>query len=252
MPLPTMTGMIERRLLINYRVQPDVLARFLPEPFRAQLVGGLGVAGICLIRLGDLRPSGLPSFTGLTSENAAHRVAVEWDGPDGPLAGVYIPRRDSSSRVTALVGGRLFPGAHHRARFWVEEGGGDYAVGFESLDGTGGVEVRATITSAMPAGSVFASVPDASAFFEAAPLGYSATRRPGELDGVELACTGWRVEPLAVSHVRSSFFEDETLFPPGTAELDSGLLMSDLPAVWKARQTLRATPIAAARDPSTP
>jgi len=247
-----MVGTIERRLLINYRVQPHVLARFLPSPFRPQLVGGLGVAGICLIRLGDLRPSGLPSFTGLTSENAAHRVAVEWDGPDGPLAGVYIPRRDSSSRVTALVGGRLFPGAHHRARFWVEEGGGDYAVGFESLDGTGGVEVRTTITSAMPAGSVFASVPEASAFFEAAPLGYSATRRPGELDGVELACTGWRVEPLAVSHVRSSFFEDETLFPPGTAELDSGLLMSDLPAVWKARQTLRATPIAAARDPSTP
>jgi len=247
-----MVGTIERRLLINYRVQPHVLVRFLPEPFRPQLVGGLGVAGICLIRLGDLRPSGLPSFTGLTSENAAHRVAVEWDGPDGPLAGVYIPRRDSSSRVTALVGGRLFPGAHHRARFWVEEGGGDYAVGFESLDGTGGVEVRATITSAMPAGSVFASVPDASAFFEAAPLGYSATRRPGELDGVELTCTGWRVEPLVVIHVRSSFFEDETLFPPGTAELDSGLLMSDLPAVWKARQTLRATPIAAARDPSTP
>lgn len=243
MPLPTMVGTIERRLLINYRVHPDVLARFLPEPFRPQLVGGLGVAGICLIRLRGLRPAGLPSITGVTSENAAHRVAVEWDGPHGPHAGVYIPRRDSSSRLTALVGGRLFPGAHHRARFSVDERGGRYAVGFESLDGTGGVEVRATITSAMPAGSLFASVPDASAFFEAAPLGYSATGRPGEFDGVELACTGWRVEPLTVSHVRSSFFEDETVFPPGTAHLDSGLLMSDLPAVWKARQRLTASTI---------
>ncbi len=179
MPLPTMVGMIERRLLINYRVEPDVLARLLPEPFRPVLVGALGVAGICLIRLGDLRPAGLPSIAGVTSENAAHRVAVEWDGPHGPLTGVYIPRRDSSSRLTAVVGGRLFPGAHRRARFSAEEGGGQYAVGFESLDGTGCVEVRAEIATDMPADSIFASVSEASAFFEDAPLGYSATRRPG-------------------------------------------------------------------------
>jgi len=48
-------------------------------PFRPQLVHGWAVAGICLIRLGRLRPSRVPSAVGLRSENAAHRIAVEWD-----------------------------------------------------------------------------------------------------------------------------------------------------------------------------
>jgi len=236
MALPAVVGTIERRLLVNYRVEPDAVARFLPDPFRPQLVNGVGVAGICLIRLGHLRPVGLPAIAGVTNENAAHRVAVEWDSPDGPRKGVYIPRRDSSSRLTALVGGRLFPGRHHRARFSVEETGGRYEVGFESLDGTGEAEVSAHVASAVMAGSVFATLSEASAFFEDAPIGYSATRRPGQFDGVELSCSDWRVEPLVVSHVRSSFFEDAGLFPPGTAELDSGLVMSGIPAVWKAHR----------------
>ncbi len=122
MSIPAMVGTIERRLLINYRVDPDVLAQVVPEPFRPHLVNGVGLAGICLIRLGHLRPSGFPSWAGVTSENAAHRVAVKWDGPHGPEYGVYIPRRDTSSHLSALVGGRLFPGEHHRSHFSVTGG----------------------------------------------------------------------------------------------------------------------------------
>src|SRR5579862_8383869 len=107
--VPVIVGTIQRRLLINYRVDPEALESFLPSPFRPQLVDGIGMAGICLIRLGHLRPAGLPHRLGVTTENAAHRIAVEWDGPDGPVSGVYIPRRDTSSQLTALLGGRLFP-----------------------------------------------------------------------------------------------------------------------------------------------
>ena len=52
------------------------MIRHLPRP---QLVEGRAVAGICLIRLGSLRPKGLPASLGVTTENAAHRIAVEWD-----------------------------------------------------------------------------------------------------------------------------------------------------------------------------
>lgn len=34
MRLPTVAGTIERRLLINYRVDPDAVATLLPAPFR--------------------------------------------------------------------------------------------------------------------------------------------------------------------------------------------------------------------------
>src|SRR5918994_3377976 len=130
-------ALVERRLLVNYRVDPDVAARLVPTPFRPQLVRGWAVAGVCLIRLGRLRPPGLPGVVGLRSENAAHRFAVEWDGErDGHTTGVYIPRRDTATWLNATAGGRLFPGEHHRARFTVDERGSRLRVAFTSADGT--------------------------------------------------------------------------------------------------------------------
>ena len=238
--LPTMVGTIDRRLLINYRVDADVLARALPEPFRPQLLHGLGLAGVCLIRLSQLRPAGCPAFLGVTTENAAHRVAVEWDGPEGHQRGVYIPRRDTSSRLTTLIGGRFFPGEHHRAAFQVHESDDQYEVAFTSVDGTASVTVNGHVTSDLPAGSIFQTLAEASGFFQDAPLGYSVTHRPGQYDGVELRCATWRVEPLQVTHARSTFFEDTTIFPAGSAVLDSGLLMRGIPATWLAAESLSA------------
>jgi hypothetical protein len=51
MRLPVIRGVIDRRILVNYRVAPEVLAKTLPPPFRPKLYNGHGVAGICLIRL---------------------------------------------------------------------------------------------------------------------------------------------------------------------------------------------------------
>jgi Uncharacterized conserved protein (COG2071) len=107
--LPQIEGRIERQLLVNYRVDPEAIARVLPEPFRPQLVGDAAIAGICLIRLGDMRPLRFPRWMGLTSENAAHRVAVEWDTATDRQTGVYIPRRDSDSWVNIALGGRIYP-----------------------------------------------------------------------------------------------------------------------------------------------
>ena len=77
MQIPVIRGLIDRRILVNYRVQPDVLVRLLPVPFRPKLVNGSGMAGVCLIRLKHVRPKFMPAFLGLSSENAAHRIAVE-------------------------------------------------------------------------------------------------------------------------------------------------------------------------------
>src|SRR6185436_17025543 len=79
MRIPTVRGLSKRRILVNYRVDPAVLTPLLPMPFRPKIVRGFGMAGICLIRLKGLRPAGLPAWLGISSENAAHRVAVEWD-----------------------------------------------------------------------------------------------------------------------------------------------------------------------------
>jgi hypothetical protein len=45
MKLPVIEGVIERRILANYRVRPDMLAGRLPAPFRRSWSVDWGVAG---------------------------------------------------------------------------------------------------------------------------------------------------------------------------------------------------------------
>lgn len=238
MRIPVLRGLIDRRILVNYRVDPAVLGRLVPPPFRPQLVGGHGVAGICLIRLKQVRPRWLPSWCGVGSENAAHRIAVEWEDDGRTRQGVYIPRRDTSSRLNTLAGGRLFPGVHHHARFRVAESRDRLEVALAADDRRTRLFIAARVTNDWPSGSVFASLDEASAFFQNGALGYSVTRRPGVFDGLELRTLAWRMQPLAVEHVESSFFDSPALFPPGSARFDSALLMRDLEHEWHGRGCL--------------
>lgn len=224
---------IQRRILVNYRVDPDVLAALLPKPFRPATVDGFGIAGMCLIRLGDIRPASLPARFGVTTENAAHRVAVRWDTADGPITGVYIPRRDTSSRLAARFGRRMFPVRQHHARFRVQESPGRFFVQVASDDGEVVVQVAARTTDAMPLGSVFDSLEAASAFFRGAPVSYAATPSRGVFDGVALGTDEWRIEPLALDEARSSLFDDGSRFPAGSAEVDSAFLMGGLATTWQ-------------------
>jgi uncharacterized protein YqjF (DUF2071 family) len=109
MRIPVVRGVIDRRILVNYHVDPGVLAPLLPAPFRPKVHHGVGMVGICLIRLKNVRPTFLPSWLGISSENAALRTAVEWDDRGAIREGVYVRRRDTNSWLNSLAGGRLFP-----------------------------------------------------------------------------------------------------------------------------------------------
>jgi hypothetical protein len=238
MKIPVIRGVIDRRILVNYHVDQGVLARTLPAPFRPKLVRGLGLVGICLIRLKKVRPTFWPSWLGISSENAAHRTAVKWDDGGTVREGVYVRRRDTSSWLNALAGGRLFPGIHHHGRFTVEESADRWHVALRSDDGVTSMSVRGRPADRLPDSSVFRSVEEASAFFEAGSLGYSATADPSRFQGLELRCLAWRVEPLEVEEVRSSFFEDVSLFPPGSIQFDCALLMRGIEHEWHGKADL--------------
>lgn len=107
--LPQIEGIIRRRLLVNFRVEPEVIQRQLPARFRPKLHAGSAVAGVCLIRLEEIRPAGFPGLLGVSSENAAHRIAVVWEENGEPREGVYIPRRDSGSVTIGWPGAGSFP-----------------------------------------------------------------------------------------------------------------------------------------------
>lgn len=239
--VPVIRGLIKRRLLINFRVDPAVMKRQLPPRFAPKLQDGHAVAGICLIRLEDIRPRRLPAALGVSSENAAHRVAVTWTDDAGrPAEGVFIPRRDTGSALNALAGGRLFPGEHHRSRFEVKDEGGRIDLEMRSRDGAVTVRVKARAAKALPPVSCFRSLEQASGFFQGGALGYSVTGEPGRLDGIELRTDRWNIEPLEVEEAYSSWFLDESRFPKGSVVFDCGLVMRDTGHEWHATEDLYA------------
>lgn len=238
MRIPVVRGVIDRRILVNYRVEPDVLARHLPAPFRPKLHRGRAMAGICLIRLQRVRPKVLPAWLSISSENAAHRIAVEWDEGGRVREGVYVRRRDTDSWLHAIAGGRVFPGLHSHARFVVEESESHFEVMLRSDDGETSLCVVGDVAVDLPATSHFASLAEASAFFQAGSLGYSATTDARTFQGLELRCDRWHVEPLSVASVQSSFFDDRAKFPPGSIEFDCALLMRGIEHEWHGRSDL--------------
>jgi Uncharacterized conserved protein (COG2071) len=229
MKIPVLDGIIDRRILINFTVDPKIVQKIIPAPFKVKMYKGKAIIGICLIRLKKVKPKFLPNIVTLSSENGAHRIAVEWM-EDGVLKeGVYVPRRDTSSYFNSLVGGRLFPGKHYHAKFTVQEENHNYAISFKSSDDTT-ISIDATKATQFSENSIFESLENASQFFEAGSVGYSP--KGNQYQGLQLKTFNWFMQPLLVHQVQSSFFENETIFPKGSVQFDNALLMTKIKHEW--------------------
>ena len=230
MRIPTIHGYIDRRILINFTADPKTVEQIIPYPFRPKIYKDKAIVGICLIRLKNIKPKGLPDFIGVSSENGAHRIAVEWDEDNKTKSGVYIPRRDTSLKLNAIVGGRLFPGKHYHAKFNVIEEKGSYHIDFKSSDNTE-ISIDAVETKTFDDKSIFQTLNNASDFFEQGDLGYSPNK--DKFDGLRLKAYKWEVMPLEVSNLTSSFFANEALFPKGSITFDNALLMTKIEHEWR-------------------
>ncbi|MBA3600253.1 MAG: DUF2071 domain-containing protein [Acidobacteria bacterium] len=233
MKIPTLQGIIKRRILVNYRAQPKAIQKILPPCFRPKLHVGRAVAGICLIRLEHIRPKYAPEFVGISSENAAHRIAVLWEDESGERQeGVYIPRRDTNSFINHVAGGALFPGEHNAADFKVTESEREINFAMRSKDGAIEVKLTGEVSENLPENSIFSSIAEASEFFEKGSLGYSVTKDGKELDGITLQIRNWKVEALNLDAVESNYYENENAFPKGSIEFDYALLMRNIAHEW--------------------
>lgn len=220
-PLSTVRSHIRRRLLIGYRMDPALAAGMLPAGFRPQVVDDSAVAGVCVLGLESIRPAWWPAALGLRAENAAHRMAVEWDDAGSVRTGVFIFRRHSSSLVPVLLGGRMFPGVHERARFTRREGDGRFAMTMAARGESLSVDVAVgdTWTS-----TLFPNIEAVSEFYRRGRVGWSLGR-DGSPEAVELQADGWRIEPATLIGLESSFFD---ALPAGAAVFDHAVVMRDL------------------------
>lgn len=232
---------LERRLLLNYRVDPEVVQAILPEPFGPRLVDGYAIAGVCLIHMTAVRPKHLPAAVGIDVQGSAHRIAVQWFDSGVKREGVYIVRRDSGSRIVGLIGRRAL--AEHPARFDARETQDHFAIDVCSDDGFGSVLVRAHVEPALTS-SVFTSAAHAQAFFEHGGPGYTEVGG-GRFTGVALSAASWEMAPVQLLEARSAWLENDTIFPAGSAVPDSAMVMRKTESWWRSVPPVNASASAA-------
>lgn len=230
--LPALEGVIRRRVLLNFRVAPEIVAPFIPGPLEVLTHGEAAIVGICLIGMEQLRPKGLPGWIGVTSENMAHRIAIRYPTRTGMSDGVFIWRRDTDQCLVSLLGGRLFPGVNQRAAFTVEDSEKDISICVRTQDRMADVDFDATYDTQWRSQSVFPSFDDAVAFFRRGDCGFSCSLREGRLDGLQLKTLRWEMNPLNVHRFHSAFFEDRVRFPSNAVHFDCALMMRGIPHEW--------------------
>ena len=189
-----------------------------------------------MIRFKSLRPRGVRTVLG--SENAAHRIAVQWDQAGEPREGVFIPRRDTNSWFNKNLDGRMFPGLFDRSRFETEDSASKVSVRIIRKDGGEEIAFAGLETDGLRDGSVFPSLDEATGFFSMGATGYSTARSENRFHGMELHSLDWAVSPLAIDVARSCFFDDPERFPLGSVELDCALLMRGIKHEWRSRPDL--------------
>jgi len=227
-----MQGVIARRILLNFRADPDVVQRLLPAPLQVDLQYGQAIVGICLIRLQNLRPQGFPAAFGVSSENMAHRVAIQYPTSEGMRPGVFIWRRQTDQRLVELLGGRLFPGVHSHARFHVVESDDYLAMNVTSDDGETDVSFVARTSKEWQPTTSFESFEEVSTFFKKGDCGFSCSLSGEALEGLQLKTLKWEMTPLEVDSQHASFYSDPLRFPTGSLEFDCGLLMRGIEHEW--------------------
>ena len=230
--LPVIEGVITRRVLLNFRADVDVVQRLLPAPLKVDSHCGHAIVGVCLIRLEDIRPRGVPSPLGLSSENMAHRVAILYPADNGMRPGVFIWRRETDRRVVELLGGRLFPGVHHHADFQVNEDGDSLRMDVTSNNGEADVSFTARTSVEWRGTPSFENFAEVSDFFRKGDCGFSCSLRGDELEGLQLKTPKWAMTPLEIESQRCAFFSDAKRFPAGSIEFDCALLMRGVPHEW--------------------
>lgn len=226
-------GTIERRILVNYAADPDIAKTLIPTDLKLHIVNGKAIVGVCLIRLTNMRPSWAPPFVGLTSENIAHRIAIEYDTDTGEKAtGVYVPMRHTNSLVTSKIGSRIYPGVYKMAKFATKETGKEHKISVVSKQDPTKIEIEATETTDFKS-DLFSTFEEASNFFKCSSVGFSPDRNGCELEGIKLATSKWEMHPMEVQSMSSNLYDDPNIFPEGTIKFDGALLMKNIGVTWE-------------------
>jgi len=135
MRLPTLQGLIKRRLLVTYGTSQD------SPPVRLQPKRHFGytITSFGLIRLEQAPPA---SLTEILSPAIA-----KWGNESH---GAYLPQRDTSPWINQLAGGHLFPNEPHLFAHAMVQEDGELTFSFKPQEPTLSIHCTSTMADHLP------------------------------------------------------------------------------------------------------
>lgn len=221
------SSLVDRQLLINFRMDPAIVRQFLPVGVEPRVIHGFAIGGICVVRL-NKRKLG-PLIRIRESENVAHRFAIcppaATSHESQASSCVYVCRAHTSSRWNSFLGNRILAGRYHRANIDVEESPEVIRVKMTSRDKSSQLSFSGVTGCGHPMESIFSSIGEALRFLEQCSIRRAIESRSSGSNGISHRVSWKQLVPLRTQGLETSFFYDESRFPAGSIEFDSAFIL---------------------------
>jgi len=225
--------------LVNFGMEPDLLASLLPSPITPDVHNNEAFLSIVISDLRDMRPTFLPKGLGFNFAQIVYRAIVTCNGERG----VHFLRSDADNRIMCLTG-NLFSFFHfNHAKISYFRNQDQHCIDVKTRDGVADISAEYGIqksTNETPASSVFSSLEDAKHFFAELYVAFSTL--PGYTTAVRIDRTNWDVSFVSDKKATYSFMNGSSYFPKGSTRLDSIFYVEDLFYHWHVLEKSKLAP----------
>lgn len=224
-----MAGVVRRRFLISYPVQPSLLAQFVPPGGELSLYNGMAWVSACFVDLADMRPSFVPRGLGSQFLYLIHRTRARLPYPDGELRESVLVLEPNMNKPLLARLGRASTGVNFRVRdFAFEETVGGWTL--RMSDGNtvlfeAGI-ARTSICDRLPEQSKFEDVKAADDFLLGVAYGGEWNHDSGRLRLLAETHEPWKTYVGACETKRYAFLEALDAAQP---QADHVITMTDIP-----------------------
>ena len=214
--------------LVNFAIEPSVLARALPSPLVPDIYADRGWLSVVIAQMSGMRPAGIPQPLGVTYNQVVYRAVVR----HGDARGVHFLRSDSDSCLMSALGNAMSFFAFHHADIEMQRDSDLQSVEVRTRDHTADIQARFRPSTELPPTSVFPDL--ATAKRQLVELFDAYHPRPGRpvTDQISIRRSDWELRLVEDEIARYQLMDDSAMFPAGSAVLDSVFAVKDLMYRW--------------------
>jgi uncharacterized protein YqjF (DUF2071 family) len=205
-----MRGMVRRRFLINYPVDPSLLEPFLPPGGQLSRHQGKAWFSDCFVHVSHMRPSIVPSALGLSFRCLIHRTRAVLPFPDGKnREAVLVLDPSIDSRLLGVVGTSMTGVPFKRRPIEFVTDGSAWRIAVrEGTNVIYEVMIRAaSFRTEMPANSPFTSLSEADDFLLGVSYGGSWDREDSTLQVLAETHDPWQAQAGTCDVRRNAFLK---------------------------------------------